>query len=64
MFIPKFVVAVVMGIELRYPIISLAKGGYVFGYIGLFVCPSVCLLVDNITQKVMNGLGWNLMEGS
>ena len=24
----------------------------------------VCLSVDNITQKVMNRLGWNLMEGS
>ena len=23
----------------------------------LFVCLSVCLFVDNITQKVMNGLG-------
>ena len=31
----------------------LGKGGYVFGSVGL----SVCLFVDNITQKVMNGLG-------
>ena len=31
----------------------LFKGGYVFGSVGL----SVCLSVDNITQKVMNGLG-------
>ena len=31
----------------------LGKGGYVFGSIGL----SVCLFVDNISQKVMNGLG-------
>ena len=23
----------------------------------------VCLFVDNITQKVMNGLGWNFMGG-
>ena len=36
----------------------LGKGGYVFGSIGL----SVCLFVDNITQKVMNGLGGNFME--
>ena len=36
----------------------------VFGSIGLSVCPSVCLFVDSITQKVMNGLGWNCMEGS
>ena len=35
----------------------LGKGGYVFGSVGLFVCLSVCLSVDNITQKVMNGLG-------
>ena len=42
----------------------LGKGGYVFGSVGLFVCLSVCLSVDNITQKVMNGLGWNFMEGS
>ena len=28
------------------------------------VCLSVCLSVDNITQKDMNGLGWNFMEGS
>ena len=47
----------------------LGKGGYVFGSIGLLppweggyvlglsVCLSVCLVVDNITQKVMNGLG-------
>ena len=31
----------------------LGKGGYVFGSVGL----SVCLFVDNISQKVMNGLG-------
>ena len=31
----------------------LGKGSYVFGGVGL----SVCLFVDNITQKVMNGLG-------
>ena len=31
----------------------LGKGGFVFGSVGL----SVCLFVDNITQKVMNGLG-------
>ena len=24
----------------------------------------VCLSVDNITHKVMNGLGWNFMDGS
>ena len=30
----------------------LGKGGYVFGSVGL----SVCLSVNNITQKVMNGL--------
>ena len=35
----------------------LGKLGYVFGGVGLFVCLSVCLSVDNITQKVMNGLG-------
>ena len=31
----------------------LGKGGYVVGSVGL----SVCLSVDNITLKVMNGLG-------
>ena len=35
----------------------LGKGGYVFGSVGLFVRLSVCLSVDNITQKVMNRLG-------
>ena len=30
----------------------LGKGGYVVGNVGL----SVCLSVDNITQKVMNGM--------
>ena len=35
----------------------LGKGGYVFGSVGYFVCLSVCLSVDNITQKVINGLG-------
>ena len=30
---------------------------YSFGSVGLSVCLSVCLSVDNITQKVMNGLG-------
>ena len=35
----------------------LGKGGYVFGSVGLSVCLFVCLSVDNITQKVMNGLG-------
>ena len=35
----------------------LGKGGYVFGIVGLSVCLSVCLSVNNITQKVMNGLG-------
>ena len=37
----------------------LSKGGYVVGSVGL----SVCLSVD-ITQKVMNGLGWNFTEWS
>ena len=32
------------------PCTSLAKGGYVFGSVGLYVC----LFVDSITQKVMN----------
>ena len=35
----------------------ICKGGYVFGSVGLSVCLSVCLSEDNITQKVMNGLG-------
>ena len=35
----------------------LGKGGYVFGSVGWLVCLFVCLSVDNITQKVMNGLG-------
>ena len=35
----------------------LGKGGYVFGGVGLSVYLFVCLFVDNITQKVMNGLG-------
>ena len=39
-------------------ITSLAKGGYVFGSIGL----SICLFVD-ITQNVMNGLAWNFIRG-
>ena len=29
----------------------LGKGGYVFGSVGLSVCQSVCLFVDNITQQ-------------
>ena len=43
------------------------QGGYVFSSIGLFVCRSVCLsfceFVSNITQKVMNRLCCNFMEG-
>ena len=39
---------------------SLAKEGYIFASVGL----SVCQFVDNTTQKVMDGLGWNFMEGS
>ena len=35
----------------------LGKGGYVFGSVGLSVCLFVCLSVNDITQKVMNGLG-------
>ena len=35
----------------------ICKGGYVFGSVGLSVCLFVCLSEDNITQKVMNGLG-------
>ena len=38
----------------------LGKGGYVFSSTGL----SVCLLVSNIIQKVINGLLLNFMEGS
>ena len=36
---------------------SLAKEVMFFGSVGLSVCLSVCLFVDNITQKVINGLG-------
>ena len=34
-------------------------GGFMFlvVLVGWFVCLSVCLSVDNITQKLMNGLG-------
>ena len=42
----------------------LGKGGYVFGSVGLSVCLSVCLFVDNVTQKVVNGLGWSFMAWS
>ena len=31
--------------------------GLRFGSVGLSVCLSVCLFVDNITQNAMNGLG-------
>ena len=31
---------------------------------GALVCPFVCPFVNNITQKVVNGLQWNFMEGS
>ena len=30
----------------------------------LFVFPTVCLSVTNITKKVMNELWWNFLEGS
>ena len=48
------------GLEIDAPSYLLGKGGYVFGGVGL----SVCLFVDNITQKVMNGLGRNFRAGS
>ena len=38
--------------------------GLCFGSIGLSVCFVVCLSVDNITKKVINGFGSNFMEGS
>ena len=38
----------------------LDKGVYVVGSVGM----SVCLSLDNITLKVMNGLGWNFTEWS
>ena len=45
MYSPKFVC--------HFVCYLLGKGGYVFGIVNLFVC----LSVDNITQKFMNGLG-------
>ena len=40
--------------------LSLAKEVmFLVALVSLSVCLSVCLSVDNITQKVMNGLGWN-----
>ena len=45
--------------------ICLGQGGlHSLSASSLSVCLSVCLSVDNITQKVMNGLGWNFMDGS
>ena len=41
----------------------LNKGGYVVGSVGS-VGMSVCQSVDNITLKVMNGLGLNFTEWS
>ena len=38
-------------------------GGYIFSITGLFACLSVCLSVCSVTQKVMNWLRWNFMEG-
>ena len=44
---------------------SLAKEVmFLVALVSLFVCLFVCLSVDNITQKVMNELGWNFMDGS
>ena len=46
-------------------ITSLAKEVmFLVALVSLSVCLFVCLSVDNITQKVMNGLGWNFMDGS
>ena len=43
---------------LDYFITSLAKEVmFLVALVSLFVCLFVCLSVDNITQKVMNGLG-------
>ena len=41
-------------------IVHLDKGGYVVGSVGMSACQSV----DNITLKVMNGLGLNFTEWS
>ena len=42
---------------------SLAKEVMFLVVLVLSVC-LFCLSVNNITQKVMNGLGWNFMDGS
>ena len=42
-----------------FVITSLATGGSVFGSVGF----SVCLFVHNISQKGIDGFGWNFMEG-
>ena len=44
--------------DLEFIITSLAKEVmFLVALVCLFVCLFVCLSVDNITQKVMNGLG-------
>ena len=44
-------------------VISLAKGGSVFGSIGLSVCLSACLSVDNITPKSYELIGMKFYGG-
>ena len=54
----KYTGVLAVGTNNNYPsYYLLGKGGYVFGSVGLSVCLFVCLSVNNITQKVMNGLG-------
>ena len=54
------------GVSLSPPILNIftmASMGEVMFLVTL-VCLSICLSVDNITQKVMNGFGRNFMEVS
>ena len=37
---------------------------FLVALVSLSICLFVCLAVDNITQKLMNGLGYNFTDGS
>ena len=40
-----------------FPYLLAKEVMFLVAFVCLFVCLSVCLSVDNITQKVINGLG-------
>ena len=51
-------------LDFEFPVYYLHQGGYVFAWVCLWICEFASLIVNKITQKLMDGFWWNFQDMS